>query len=60
MNDQDHAAAIRSAVNALNDAIGAAAQVGLRVEVEIMELTAVARVHPTPVVHGTVSRPERI
>ena len=56
VTDQEHASAIETATNALNKAIGDAANGGLRIEVDTIEHQDIRHHHATPILRVTTLR----
>ncbi|MBY5974978.1 hypothetical protein KUV28_21700 [Ferrimonas balearica] len=55
MNDMDHVFAVQEAVDALNEAVAAAAAQGLTVEHEILSFETLGK-EPRPQIETTISR----
>lgn len=56
LTDSEHAAAIRKATKALNDAIAAAARAGIEVSVETLALQSVGSPAPRPILDVRLKR----
>lgn len=56
MTDEDHIAAVREAVRHLNDAIHAAAQDGLQVDLDTIDISCMAAPVSAIMVTGSVTR----